>query len=436
MRILTIVHDLRAGGTQRVACNFAVGYRSHGLQSAVLAYAGGGPFEQTLRAGGVDTIIGAAHERSRDESIERALAWKPDVVHIHRAGSANAVSGAILHAVKASTRTGTTAAVGVLETNVFGRVDHSSAARCIDVHFQLSKWCLWRWERWARFQQPRPLSILLPNLVMDDEFQPNPGSRSAFRREYGIPQDALLFGRVGSPIASKWSTAILTAFRDYGARNADAWLLLIGYPPGFREAVEALPATVRKRIRLIEFLHEPGALRSAYAAMDVFLHAAHIGESFGMVLAESMLCGTPVITLSTPCKDNSQLEVVGHESGGLVVADVQGMVQAMQRLERRELRMLYAAQGAANVQQRFAPAILVPRAIKIAMLSAEGLPREVFRKRVLELPETTHNVGTEEITNLLRGCIGRHSLATLALMRLVTNPVLHRTYVSLTQRPT
>ena len=58
--------------------------------------------------------------------------------------------------------------------------------------------------------------------------------------------------------------------------------------------------------------------------MDGFLHVSRIGESFGMVLCEAMLCGVPVVTLSTPLKDNSQLEVVGPRRGRAGGADAGG----------------------------------------------------------------------------------------------------------------
>ena len=45
----------------------------------------------------------------------------------------------------------------VVETNVFSRVDYSPGADLIDVHFQLTKWCMWKWRRWLGPSNPRPL---------------------------------------------------------------------------------------------------------------------------------------------------------------------------------------------------------------------------------------------------------------------------------------
>ncbi|MDZ7736209.1 MAG: glycosyltransferase [Gammaproteobacteria bacterium] len=73
-------------------------------------------------------------------------------------------------------------------------------------------------------------------------------------------------------------------------------------------------------------------MRIGYSSLDVFVHAARQGESFGMVLVESMLCETPVITLATPYADNSQVEVVGHEQGGLVTNNKNQFIKAMEKL--------------------------------------------------------------------------------------------------------
>ena len=66
-----------------------------------------------------------------------------------------------------------------------------------------------------------------------------------------------------------------------------------------------------------------------YSSLDCFLHAARIGESFGMVLAEAMLCGCPVVTASRPFKDNSQVEVVGHLKGGVVARSAKSLATAL-----------------------------------------------------------------------------------------------------------
>lgn len=435
MRLLTIVCDLLPGGTQRVARNFALGYHHHGFESAVLALGGGGALERSFPEGSVELFLGGTDACARQAALRAALAWQPDVVHLHREGPADSVTGEVLRAMRGSPRRGTTARVGVMETNVFARVDYSADRQCIDVHMQLSRWCLWKWRRWSSFLDPRPIGVLVPNLVMHRDFAGRSArAREEFRRRYGIPQDALVFGRVGSPVESKWSPVAVRAFSTFAHGHSHAWLLTVGMPPGLRSVLESLPDGVRKRIVTIDFLSDDEALRDAYAAMDVFLHASRIGESFGMVLAEALLSGIPIITLSTPTKDNSQLEVVGHERGGLVVTDAAGMLEAMRRLESKALRHQYALQGAAAIAERFGPEVVMPRAIEIAELTALGLERPELGRRLSSLPHLCPEVSTAEVSAQMRRCIGRYRLTTVALMHLVANPFVYRAYRSVAAR--
>ena len=433
LRVLTIAPNLKAGGLQRVARNFALGYRQWGVESAYLGYDGGGTFAEQLLEANVDVFTGAPDEMSRHASLRKALDWCPDVVHIHRDGFADPRIAAMLSVARTSVRRGTSTPVGIVETNVFGRVDYSAARHCIDVHYLISRWCLWKWLRWSNGLHPRPLGIVMPNLVMQSEFSRSTAdARNAFRRAHGIPPDALLFGRVGSLFDAKWSPIIFDAFAAHAATDETAWLLLVGLPATLRWALDAMSESIRRRVVSIDFLQDDRALTQAYSSMDAFLHASRIGESFGMVLAEALLCGVPVITLSTPDKDNSQIEVVGHEVGGLVVADKAGMLEAMRRLKDPDLRRRYADQGSAAIVRRFSVEALMPSAVDIAHLVSEGLPPQQLRRRLMGLPQLCSSVSGDDINELMRGQIGRHSLKTIALMKLVSNPLLYRAYRRIT----
>jgi glycosyltransferase involved in cell wall biosynthesis len=428
MRILTIAIDLNPGGAQRVARNFTLGYQRYGAECAYFGYEGGGPLEARLAEHGIPVFAGSREPAAQAASLARALAWRPDVVHIHRPGASDS-RAPMLRAIKAASRPGTQAPVGIVETNFFGRVDYSPDRQLIDVHYLISRWCLWKWRRWASVVAPRPVGILLPNLVMHEEFpRPAPARGTEFRRVNGIPEEALVFGRIGSPSAAKWSAAIFSAFAEYGSGNANAWLLLVGLPPELKDARDALPADLRRRICTIDFLADDAKVIDAYSAMDVFLHAAHIGETFGMVFAEALLCGVPVITLGTPERDNGQLEIVGHEWGGLVVTDAAAMVEAMRRLEDPQLRDRYAGQGAAEIARNFGEGVLMPIAMDVARLVAEGLPREVLRRRLLARPGICTDVRDEDIEALLGASIGRYGARRRLLMNLVNNPYFYRFY--------
>jgi hypothetical protein len=169
-RFLTVVSTLTRGGTERVAVNFALGYQQAGYASAVLAYNGGGPRKELLDAAGVPVFLGGDNPADLQRAIELARAWKPDILHIHRAGGADPQSAQLLRElIHPSLR--------VFETNVFGYVDHSPDRTQIDLHFLITRWCLWKWMRSAGSLSPRSPGIVLVCL-----------SGAGPGRAHGLPQ--------------------------------------------------------------------------------------------------------------------------------------------------------------------------------------------------------------------------------------------------------
>ena len=331
MKILTVVFDLGPGGTQRVAVNYAVGYKENGIESAVLAHRGTGVREEFLDNKGIPVFVGGATLDKRKLGVSAALEWNPDVVHIHRTGYPDAESGAVLRQLADGRRK-------VMETNVFARFDRTSDCDLIDLHLMLSHWCLWKFERWSSHRAQRPVAAVVPNAVDSKNFYPLTSiEKNKVRREWGIPGDAFVFGRIGQPGHAKWSPCIFPAFTRVAKSNSEAYLVLVGLPSGYEQYISKLPKDVKDRVITLPFQHGDANLRLCYGGMDVFLHAARIGESFGMVLCEAMLCGVPVITLATPCKDNSQGEVVGHNVGGLVVRQKRYITKAMLLLMKDDI---------------------------------------------------------------------------------------------------
>jgi glycosyltransferase involved in cell wall biosynthesis len=414
VRVLTVVEDLGPGGTQRNAQNFAAAYRERGHDSAVLTLRGGGPRERDLGEAGVAVFLGS------EDGLSQASRWRPDLLHIHRPGFAWPETDAVVRVLKERSRH----RLGVIETNVFARADPSPGGQSYDVHGQLTRWCLWKWQRWSRRIRPEPLGVVLPYMADERAFFPAPApERPAFRREHGIPEGAVVFGRVGSPLMGKWSPVVFDAFAALAAEREDVWLAVAGLPPELRARVGALPAPVRARVVELPFMIGDAALRRCYSALDVFLHAAHIGESFGMVLCEALLCGLPVITLSRPSKDNSQVEVVGHERGGLVVNGRASMVEAMRRLaDDAVLRARYAAQGAQWVREQYGREPVGALLEALALAVAEAPSRQALRRRLEGDPRFVLRVDDREVRRVLFRGLGRPSRVELALLRLVSQP--------------
>lgn len=143
------------------------------------------------------------------------------------------------------------------------------------------------------------------------------GNRSRGRRQWDIPQDAVVIGHLGRLAPEKNLSFLSEAVASALKREKKAWLLIVGDGPS-REEMEKIMADhkVADRVRFAGKLTGK-ALHDAYAAMDVFAFASQ-SETQGMVLAEAMAAGNPVIALDA----SGAREIVrDKENGRLLKAD-------------------------------------------------------------------------------------------------------------------
>jgi len=407
LRILTVVAGMGVGGTERAAQNLSLGLKALGAEVAVLAHAEGGPREASYRKAGV-TVFGPGQE-------DAAAAWCADVVHIHRAGYSNPRETALMRALK---RPG----VPLVETNVFARFDAGAGGKLIDAHCLLSGWCACKWRAWGGAAALGKTFHVLPNPVDADGISRVPeAARAAFREALGVPAGRFLFGRIGQPHPAKWSPRMLDAFAEVLRRGHDAGLLLVGAPDDLLAAVARLPRAVRARVVSLPQTASDRRLSQCLTAMDGFLHLSRIGESFGMVLCEAMLCGVPVVTLSTPLKDNSQLEVVGHGVGGIVALTEAAVPEAMVALmQDAPLRARVRSSGEAWVRERFGRDRVSRRATQI------------YRGLLAGTPASDAVPDREWIEALSARGLGRPPGPVDALaFRLLHTPAIYRAYLSL-----
>jgi glycosyltransferase involved in cell wall biosynthesis len=142
------------------------------------------------------------------------------------------------------------------------------------------------------------------------------GDGAGFRHQTGIPAAARVIGHVGRLAEEKnlgyLAEAMIAACRD----DAAVRCLVVGDGA----AAEAVDRRF-ENAGLAERLIRPGAmtlprLADAYAAMDAFAFAS-LTETQGMVVAEAMAAGLPVVALDAP----GVREVVDHRNGRLLPTD-------------------------------------------------------------------------------------------------------------------
>ena len=333
MKVLTVVTDLAKGGTQRVAQIFANSFEELGAESKILCVNALGPRVDELN----DQVV--ALEQLNEVNLALVSQWNPDVVHIHSTGLTKNDLEPLWPNLSAE--------CSVIDTNVFS--EPTPWEEHVDHSLQLGSWAEWLY---LLRGGKREKSIILPNPVDVDSFNPATIQEvEEFRRVHNIPPEAKLIGRIGQSSPAKWSLMLIDVFDELSRKSKDLYLLLVNPPDNILE--RARTSSFSQNIIHIDRIIGDKALSVAYSAMDIFTHIAERGESFGLVLTESILCETPVVTLQTPWGDNCQGEVLGHLKGGLVVHSKEGFKKAIQALLTNKLDVNLEKEGRNHVINKF-----------------------------------------------------------------------------------
>ncbi len=125
------------------------------------------------------------------------------------------------------------------------------------------------------------------------------GDGEQFRRDYGIPPEAFVIGHVGRLAPEKNLTFLGMAARQFLTETKSTFLLIVGQGPA-RSDLEDLFADrdLQNRVCFTGSLQGQNLINS-YHAMNVFIFASFT-ETQGMVLAEALATGAPVVALDAP----------------------------------------------------------------------------------------------------------------------------------------
>lgn len=155
-----------------------------------------------------------------------------------------------------------------------------------------------------------PIEIV-PTGIDRRRFCPEP---SDFRKKHKIPSSAFVLGHVGRLSPEKNLIFLTEAVAEFLKQKKDAWFLIVGSGPSEREMRKIFRTRkVQKRVCFAGILRGK-PLVNAYHGMDVFTFASK-SETQGIVVAEAMAAGLPVVALDAP---GVREVVVDRENGRLL----------------------------------------------------------------------------------------------------------------------
>jgi glycosyltransferase involved in cell wall biosynthesis len=175
------------------------------------------------------------------------------------------------------------------------------------------------------------------------------GNGARLRRELKIAESALVVGHVGRLAGEKNLDFLARALANFLPQRPDAVFLVVGSGDRAEALRETVLESAQPRQLVMAGSRTGQALADAYAAMDAFAFSSQ-SETQGMVLAEAMAAGAPVVALDAP----GAREVVEPNNGRLLAADAseQQFAQALADLtaDRQRLSSMRAVvrQSATN----------------------------------------------------------------------------------------
>ena len=425
LKILTIVSDLGLGGTQRVAINHARAYAEYGIISYIFSIGDNVLRKSELNNTGVHCYVGFNGLSGLDGCIYDMVESGLDVIHIHREGYADPIYEYLIKKILLNFNHKPL----IIETNIFSRPDYSQFSHLIDIHMHLSYWGLSKWRGWTNNSFYYPIGIVSSNLINKDSY-PTPDQKkiNEWRENYCIDKSTLLILRVGQPIDSKWSWHAFNAFVKFSHTNKNSVFVVIGLPDSFLAKVKILQRSGYKII-IVEPRFDDSFLACAYAAADVFLHSSKIGESFGMVLAEAQLFGTPVISLSNPFKDNGHSEIIKHDETGFLCNTTQGMVDALIHFSNNPaLRKKLGNAGIKHVLENYSKESVIPKILSM-INSCLLYPSPNIRRKALYSYGYDENINIQELVDRVFTFYGKPNAFIFLIIKVIHNPLLYRLYL-------
>ncbi len=171
---------------------------------------------------------------------------------------------------------------------------------------------------------------IIPTGIRTQDFKSADGK--SFRKKFFIPRRAFVVGTVSRMASEKNIIFLAHAAEAFLKRNKEAYFLMVGEGP-LEKRLRAIFGKSRVAERVVFSGTLTGKeLSRAYAAMDVFAFASH-SETQGLILAEAMAAGKPVVAVNAAAIS----EMVTDKYNGRIVArdNLSGFTRALSWVMRQ-----------------------------------------------------------------------------------------------------
>jgi len=326
IKIIEAGNELGLGGTEYAIQLYSKYLNKEHFEVTVVAFRDGGERVKLIQDLGIRVVI-----LNRDLNKLAELLQQTDVFHWHGYGTLDSEFFNVVKANKPKM---------VIQTNVFGAYKYSALYDIIDYDLYISKMIL---IRRMFYDQNLPDNFAFKRKVLPypidvahvESIQPSIQQVKQFKMQHDL-QDTFIIGRIGRPDNAKFDMITLDAYAQFIIKVPQSKFLLVGSTPEMITYAKNL--NILDHLLLLDNTPNLETLLIYYKAMDIFLAASDFGETFGMVIAESMTAETPVVTISTPHKDNAQIELVDNGKTGLVVErNLEKIAEALHYLYGNEL---------------------------------------------------------------------------------------------------
>jgi len=179
------------------------------------------------------------------------------------------------------------------------------------------------------YKTPRIISI--PNAIDTARFTPDPAARESVINEFGIPSGAKIVGIFARIHPMKDHRTFIDAAAHLLKSRPDVHFLIVGGKHAAQNAYESALKATTEAPSLVHNIHWLGQRldpQKLMAACDLTTLTSTQGEGFPNAIAESMACGTPVV--STDIGDAG--EIIGDSGRVVAIRDSEALANAWNEL--------------------------------------------------------------------------------------------------------